>query len=165
MEEKRYSDVIELCNTIKSSEGEKDFPIYLFQDYGIAELQQAMKKLEESRRIDFMEKLSQDVATLILDQLDFHHIVNCLQVSKDCRHHIFNSSARSRRDMILGYEARQKSGSLSTESYKSYVRLLSDGIKSLNIPAHREKLQMEYLIRWHVFRSIIYKCLISVIPK
>ena len=106
----------------------------MLRDYRIKDLRyQAMEKLEESRRIDFMEKLPQEVVTLILDQLDFHDIVNCLQVSKNWRHHICNSPARSRQDMILGYEASQESASLAAEFYKSSVRLLSNEVKCLTI--------------------------------
>ena len=146
MKEKRYWDVIELYNTFKLRKGNEGWPSFLFQYYGVVELrQQAMEKLEESHRIDLMKKLPQEIVTLILDHVDFHDIVNCLQVSKDWRHHICNSSTMSRQHVILDYEARQDTGSLSTEFYKSSVRLLSDGIKSLKIPVHCEKLQTKIL--------------------
>ena len=132
MHEKRYWDVIEMCDIRdlykvgrKTKEGWRGDP----------ELrQQAIDKLEKYRQIDVIKNLPHEIVAVILDQLDFIDIINCMYVSKDWRQRICDdSSARNRQHVILDYETREKVGSFSKEFYRTPIKLLADGVKSLKI--------------------------------
>ena len=87
--------------------------------------------MTEYRQVDVMKKIPHEIRTLILDQLDFTDILNCIHVSKDWRRYIYDSSTITQQHVILDYETRQKSGSFSSGFYKSSMKLLSDTVKSL----------------------------------
>ena len=99
-----------------------------------------MEKRRGYCQIDVMEKLPQEIITVTLDQLDFDDVLNCIHVTKNWRYHICNSSASSPQHVTLDHKTSEKSGSFSSEFYRSSIRLLSDGVKSLKIDGEtREK--------------------------
>ena len=143
MKGKRYLDVIEMCNIFKPATGDQG-QLEVKGEYAeIVELRQkAMAELEEDHQVDAMTRLPHEIMTLILNQLGFSDILNCVQVSKFWRQIICDSSATSRQNIILDYITT----SFPSEFYKSSISLLSDGAKSLGICGpFEENTKMELL--------------------
>ncbi|KAG2220802.1 hypothetical protein INT45_012471 [Circinella minor] len=132
MEEKRYLDVIEMCDIFKPITVNQDQLKIEGENGEIVELRQkAMEKLEKSCRIDVMTKFPHEIRTLILDRLDFIDILN----------------SNIRQQVILNEKTRQKSGSFSSQFYKSSMQVLSDGVKSLKIDynGYKEEIEVDIL--------------------
>ena len=110
--------------------------------------------MKEYRRTDIVKKLPQEIVTLILNQLDFDDILNCIHVSKHWRQRVCDDSAIVRRHVILDVKTREKSGSFSSEFYKSSVRLLSSGVTNLEMNAHFDKSEQIEIV--HMMPNMLF---------